>query len=121
MNPKHSLFLTVLIIAIIFLIGCVPQQQTKTPNAEKVNTTQTNQATAKDDFGCWPPSCSVIPDPQGKKLCEDWKAGKKVQWPDCSIYSSIQPSCTKLCESEKKGAASGKFPSYPGGYPSPPK
>ena len=167
----------IFLILLIAVIGCVPQQQTKTPSTGKINTTQTKQtnakddfgcfsscdslpegyarqmcgnwksgkaiqwpdcsilsdypncvklcelekketastqsaqtqqqATGKDDFGCWPPSCSYIPDPRGKQLCEDWKAGKKVQWPDCSIYSSIQPACQKLCEFEKKGVALG--------------
>lgn len=58
----------------------------------------------RNDFGCWPPSCSMISDSQGKQMCEDWKAGKNVQWPDCSIFSG-QPNCKNLCESEKQGTA----------------
>src|SRR3990167_4694360 len=54
----------------------------KTPTQKEVVKTQT-----RDDFGCWPPSCSVIPDPQGRKSCEDWKAGKAVQWPSCNYFS----------------------------------
>lgn len=56
---------------------------------------------ARNDFGCWPPTCSLIPDPQGKQLCEDWKAGKPVTWPSCSYFSG-QPACQKLCEAETK-------------------
>lgn len=56
----------------------------------------------RDDFGCWPPLCSIIPDPQGKQMCEDWKAGKQVTWPDCSFFASTYPKCQKLCEFEKK-------------------
>ncbi len=59
------------------------------------------ESKARDDFGCWPPSCSFIPDPQGKKSCEDWKAGKAVEWPPCSFFSG-QPACQKLCETETK-------------------
>lgn len=59
-----------------------------------------------NDFGCWPPSCSLIPDSQGKKMCEDWKEGKVVEWPECSFFSG-QPACQKLCESEKGGVVSG--------------
>ena len=64
------------------------------------------QSKAKDDFGCWPPSCSVIPDPQGKKSCEDWKAGKPVTWPPSCSYFSGQPACQKLCEAETKTQSS---------------
>ena len=83
------------LILLVFVIGCVPQQQAKiqTPSAEKINPNQTNQQTkapeteaekitpeikqtVRDDFGCWPPSCSVITYPEDQKCCEDWKAGK---------------------------------------------
>ena len=114
MKFKHFLIFFVLLVIAIFAVGCVSQQPTKTPetsvapSAEKITTTQTAQQTnAKDDFGCWPPSCSVIPDPQGQQQCVDWKAGKSVQWPpDCNFFSQY-PGCKKLCEFEKKGAASG--------------
>lgn len=58
------------------------------------------QGQKRDDFGCWPDSCSSIPDAQGKKACEDWKAGKQIDWPP-SCSSVGQPACQKLCESEK--------------------
>ena len=103
MKTKYYLFLTILLITIIFAVSCAPQQQTKapetstTPSAEKTNPDQNTNA--KDDFGCWPPSCSSIPDPQGKQACTDWKAGKTIQWPsDCT---SLQSTCAKLCEVEK--------------------
>src|SRR3989344_1465078 len=59
------------------------------------------QSTKRDDFGCWPSSCSIIPDPQGQQQCVDWKAGKTIQWGDC--YLSGQPACTQLCEFETSG------------------
>jgi len=63
----------------------------------------TNQGggNAKNDFGCWPPSCSLIPMPEGKQMCEDWKAGKPVVWSDCSVFATF-PKCVQLCEFEKK-------------------
>jgi len=112
MKTKDYLLLTILLIAIIFVVSCAPQQQTKAPetstapSAEKIVTDQNKQQTnantnAKDDFGCWPPSCSSIPDATGKLACEDWKAGKSIMWPsDCSMMQ--QSSCAKLCDFEKK-------------------
>ncbi|MBI4448165.1 hypothetical protein HY643_04235, partial [Candidatus Woesearchaeota archaeon] len=54
----------------------------------------------EEDFGCWPPSCSLIKDPYGKRICEDWKAGREVTWPpDC--LDAQTPECRRLCEYEK--------------------
>jgi len=100
MSFKNLFLFLILFISLIFAIGCAPQQQKpETPSIEKTSPSEIKQT--KDDFGCWPPSCSVIPDTQGKQTCEDWKAGKQVQWQDCSYFSG-QPACIKLCESEKK-------------------
>lgn len=56
--------------------------------------------TLKNDFGCWPPSCSFIPDEKGRQLCEDWKTGKQVTWPsDCAAMPF--EGCKKLCEYER--------------------
>jgi len=61
---------------------------------------------SRDDFGCWPSSCSSIPDEVGKQACEDWKAGKNIVWPpDCNSLS--QSSCVKLCEAEKEAGRDG--------------
>jgi len=60
-----------------------------------------HQDSIRDDLGCWPPSCSVIPDPKSIQTCTDWKAGKQVAWPSCSYFSG-QPACQKLCEAETK-------------------
>ena len=127
MKLNKFLIFLILLIAVIFAIGCVSQQpQTKAPetpaqNAEKVSSNQPNQQTnapetqaekitpeikqtVRDDFGCWPPSCSYIPDSSGRQNCEDWKAGKPVQWPtDCNYFSG-QPPCQKLCEFETSSA-----------------
>ena len=65
------------------------------------------QSSTNGDFGCWPASCSTVPDAQGKQSCEDWKAGKTIQWPpDCK--SITRSECAKLCEFEKEaGTQSG--------------
>ncbi len=112
MKSKYRFFLTILLIIIIFLIGCVSQQQIKAaeastaPSAGKTSPSEIKQT--RDDFGCFPSSCSSDPDPYGKQQCENWKAGKAVQWPpDCSLLSDY-PGCVKLCETEKKaGTQSG--------------
>lgn len=106
MKTKHYLFLAIWFIIIIFVISCAPQQQKapETPSVEKTAPSEIKQA-AKDDFGCWPPSCSDIPDPTGKQACEDWKAGKNIMWPpDCGMMQ--QSSCAKLCEAEKEAGRS---------------
>lgn len=91
----------ILVIALISLIlnGC--SLVTKTQQEKGV----VKKPTERDDFGCWPPSCSTIPDVQGKQACEDWKAGKNIMWPsDCSMMQ--QSSCMKLCEAEKEAGRS---------------
>ncbi|HLD07025.1 MAG TPA: hypothetical protein VJC16_05860 [Candidatus Nanoarchaeia archaeon] len=84
-----------LMLFALFVYGCATQDASEisAPNAE--------EAQPRDDLGCWPPSCSFIPDLQGKQLCEDWKAGKEIQWFDCSFMAAF-PNCVKLCEFEKK-------------------
>lgn len=91
---RSRFYLSVLLVAVIFIASCAPKEA------------------QRDDLGCWPPSCSLIPDSQGKQLCEDWKAGKEVQWFDCSAMASF-PKCVKLCEFETKD--SGKEESGIGG------
>src|SRR3989338_3817108 len=118
MKFKNLFLFLILFIVMIFAIGCTQtqkpsstsQQQTKAPEAStapsagKIIPNQTSQQTnAKDDFGCWPPSCSYIPNPEGKQQCEDWKAGNAVQWSDCFVFSD-HPACKKLCEFETSSA-----------------
>lgn len=90
---RKKFFLIVLLLAVIFIASCAPKGVSEEKPAER------------DDFGCWPPSCSLIPDSQGKQMCEDWKAGKEIQWFDCSAMAAF-PKCVKLCEFEKKETAS---------------
>src|SRR3989344_9286701 len=75
------------------------RSEVSAPTEQPSQAGQTAKTSVRDDFGCWPPSCSVIPDPQGKQMCVDWKAGKTVQWPECKYFSD-QPACVKLCELE---------------------
>jgi len=94
---KISPFLIITLIVIILSVGVVIFLLIKP-----------QQLSGGNDFGCWPPSCSVIPDAEGKKACEDWKAGKVIQWPsDCS--SLAQSSCAELCESEKAAGRDGSL------------
>ena len=65
-----------------------------------INNLGQSSGTSRNDFGCFY-SCSYFPEGAPKQMCEDWKAGKQVQWPsDCSI--TVTKSCIKLCEFEKK-------------------
>lgn len=126
MKFKNLFLFLILLVIIILAIGCTPTQkpssvsqqqkapETSTaPSAEKTNPSQTSQQiqspkqttpNQRDDFGCFPPSCSYIPDPSGQQICEDWKSDKQVAWPsDCSYFSG-QPACQKLCEFETSSA-----------------
>jgi|GEM_PF-6139128 len=57
---------------------------------------------ARDDMGCFPPSCDMIPDERARMMCEQFKAGKDVwDWPrDCTLLPT--DACAQLCESEKQ-------------------
>ncbi|HLC64823.1 MAG TPA: hypothetical protein VJI46_01725 [Candidatus Nanoarchaeia archaeon] len=100
MKFKNLFLFLILFIIMIFLFSCAPQQQKpETIGIEKTSPSEIKQT--KDDFGCWPPSCSVIPDAFSKQMCEDWKAGKQVNWYDCSMMAAF-PNCVKLCEFEMK-------------------
>ena len=95
---KKKIIICGVLFLLVFITACTPKGSVISANGtagEKGTPVQ------RDDFGCWPPSCSYIPDPQGKKQCEDWKAGKPVSWPpDCKVMQ-YEP-CIKLCEFEKK-------------------
>src|SRR3989344_6219956 len=71
--------------------------------AEKINIADTIIVPTREggnDFGCFPPSCSMILDATARRFCEDWKEGKQVMWSaDCG--SLPIEGCRKLCEHEK--------------------
>src|SRR3990167_6298531 len=49
--------------------------------SEKINIADTIVVPTREggnDFGCFPPSCSMILDATARRFCEDWKAGKQV-------------------------------------------
>ncbi|HLD80504.1 MAG TPA: hypothetical protein VJA40_00695 [archaeon] len=74
--------------------------------------TSNGDAGARDDFGCWPPSCGFIPFEEDQRRCEDWKAERQVAWPsDCSYYFG-QPACQKLCEAEKQQGTAARQESF---------
>lgn len=67
--------------------------------------TKTAQEKTRDDFGCFS-SCKYFPE-GSKQMCEDWKAGKQVQWTsDCSMMQ--YGPCIKLCEFEKEAGRGGE-------------
>lgn len=59
-----------------------------------------------DEFGCFPPSCSLIPQENARKICEDWEAGLFVWGADCSTVGSS--ACTQLCEHDTVLLSQGK-------------
>lgn len=59
-----------------------------------------------DEFGCFPSSCSIIPQENARKVCEDWVAGKYVWSGDCKDAGSS--ACTSLCEHDKALYAQGE-------------
>ena len=92
---KHTNYLIMLLlVAIIFIASCAPKPAGEVPAVEK------EQIEERDDFGCFS-SCKYFPEGSPRQMCEDWKAGRQVQWPDCSFMSGF-PACMKLCEFEKK-------------------
>src|SRR3989338_3231040 len=115
-----SFFAALLLLSI--LIGCAaPSSEDKKiesnitetiSTSDNINNGGTQGTNEQNDLGCWPPSCSAIPDSQGKQACMDWKAGKAIQWPpDCT---SLQSTCVKLCESEKKAGTQSNSPQTTG-------
>ena len=99
MKLKNILTSAIFIVFLIFALGCAPQQQKpETQSIEKTSTSEIKQT--GEDFGCFY-SCTYFPEGYPKQICEDWKAGKEVQWPpDCKLMQ--YGPCIKLCESEKK-------------------
>lgn len=59
----------------------------------------TGQSSERDDFGCFY-SCKYFPEGFPQQMCEDWKAGKEVFWPDDCTTMQYEP-CIRLCEYEK--------------------
>ena len=100
MKFKNLFLFLILFIVMIFAFGCAQQQKIEASAEEKTPTSEINQQSSeRDDFGCFS-SCKYFPEGSPRQMCEDWKAGKQVKWPDCS-YMSEFPACFKLCEFEK--------------------
>ncbi|MDO8656049.1 MAG: hypothetical protein Q7K45_02320 [Nanoarchaeota archaeon] len=97
-------------VAIIFIISCAQKSSEEISVAEKEISSETEQ----NDFGCFT-SCRYFPEGFPKQMCEDWKAGKQIYWPDDCSVMQYSP-CIKFCESEKKsgnGASSSASSSAP--------
>ena len=101
---KHKIYLIILLIliALIFFFwpGHPPYEfLMKTLGIESSSQGTQEQSSERDDFGCFY-SCTYFPEGSPKQMCEDWKAGKEVQWPpDCSMMQ--YGPCIKLCEANK--------------------
>ena len=77
-----------------------PDNNSQQQDSNSFNPNQTSQqTTAKDDFGCFY-SCSYFSE-SSKQMCENWKAGKLVVWPEDCSKMQYGP-CIKLCEFELK-------------------
>lgn len=97
MKVKYVVLIIALVIFSIILSSCSLTTHEKGTEKEQVK--------ERDNFGCFT-SCSIFSEQMGTEMCEDWKAGKAVQWPpDCSLLSKY-PNCVKLCESEKSNIPS---------------
>ncbi len=59
-----------------------------------------------DEFGCFPPSCAMIPQENVKRICEEWTSGAFVWGNDCSKAGS--QACTQLCEQDTAALLTGK-------------
>src|SRR3990167_4660262 len=106
---KHKIYLIIplILIALIFFFwpGHPPYEfLMKTLGIESLSQGTQEQSSERDDFGCFY-SCRYFPEGFPRQMCEDWKAGKEVQWPpDCKLMQ--YGPCIQFCEFEKQGAAS---------------
>src|SRR3989344_1189059 len=103
MKHKIYLIISLILIALIFFFwpGHPPYEfLMKTLGIESSSQGTQEQLSGRDDFGCFY-SCTYFPEGYPKQMCEDWKAGKEVQWtPDCKLMQ--YGPCIQFCESEKK-------------------
>src|SRR3989338_7985947 len=103
MKHKIYLIISLILLALIFFFwpGHPPYEfLMKTLGIESLSQRTQEQSSGRDDFGCFY-SCTYFPEGSPKQMCEDWKAGKEVQWPpDCKLMQ--YGPCIKLCEFEKK-------------------
>ena len=58
--------------------------------------------TVRDDNGCFPPSCDLVPAGPARIMCQQFKAGQDVwDWPrDCTLLPTN--ACSQLCSSESQ-------------------
>src|SRR3989344_4131260 len=98
---KHKIYLIPLLVAVIFISSCIPKPAGEVPTAE----TEQEKITERDDFGCFS-SCKYFPEGSPRQMCEDWKAGKNVSWPEDCNQMQYGP-CAQLCEAEKKAGRGG--------------
>src|SRR3989338_8559430 len=107
MKHKIYLIISLILLALIFFFwpGHPPYEfLMKTLGIESLSQGTQEQLSGRDDFGCFY-SCTYFPEGYPKQMCEDWKAGKEVQWPpDCKLMQ--YGPCIQLCEAEKKRTVS---------------
>ena len=104
MKHKIYLIMILIVVALIFFFwpGHPPYEfLMKTLGIESSFQGTQGQSSERDDLGCFY-SCSFFPE-GSKQMCEDWKAGKDVQWPpDCKMMQ--YGPCIQLCEFKKKNS-----------------
>jgi len=108
MKHKIYLIISLILLALIFFFwpGHPPYEfLMKTLGIESLSQGTQEQSSGRDDFGCFY-SCTYFPEGSPKQMCEDWKAGKEVQWPpDCKLMQ--YGPCIQFCEFEKKNNPQG--------------
>lgn len=97
MNFKRWIFVGIIILVAFFAIMiifnvCPPKGFPQPPTC--------SVSSVRDDFGCFPPSCSMIPKGGVQEMCNDWRSGKDIDWGtmDCETAKGITENCKKLCQ-----------------------
>ena len=107
---KHKIYLVILlvVIALIFFFwpGHPPYEfLMKTLDIKSSSQGTQERSSEREDFGCFY-SCKYFPEGSSggspKQMCEDWKVGKPVTWPEDCSQMQYGP-CIQLCELEVYG------------------
>ena len=92
-------FSSVMLAALQACVLCPPAGPWPQPPGCGGGTLSPGQS-ARNDNGCFPPSCDMIPDEAARIMCQQFKDGQDVwDWPrDCSLLPTN--ACSELCTSE---------------------
>ncbi len=124
-SPKYVVFVFV-VVGLILTSGCdlLKKSQGSVKKQSAIKEESSAIETAKmEDFGCFY-SCDFFPEGYPKQMCEDWKAGKQIYWPDDCSVMQYEP-CIRLCEYEKNSTKKttlipSDMPSYDINFPQSP-